>query len=395
VTPPSPPRSRTAWILAAAAAGAIVIAAVASRGPSGARVETARVERRDLVVALLCDGLLEPASGGERTAAEAATVAAILVRDGQRVRRGQELVRLESPELAHAARAARAGALEVSEERARAEAEVGQARREALHRQRTADADRRLLARSAIARSTAEADELAASDAAGRLKAAEARLASLAGEGASRLSISTTSARDLDRRVEALTIRAPADGVVYGLPRKPGERVAAGQVVASVADPAHLSVRARVDEPDLPRVAAGQRLIVTFDGLPDRRWEGRVVSVPTGVREAGGRRVGEVLGEISDARLSLPPNASVNIQIVAGEKASALAIPRAALFREGGRRYVYRLESGRARRRGVSVGLIGLNEVEVTSGLAERDVVLLPGSTPLSDGLRVARSSRS
>jgi hypothetical protein len=43
----------------------------------------------------------------------------------------------------------------------------------------------------------------------------------------------------------------------------------------------------------------------------------------------------------------------------------------------------------------VSVGLIGLNEVEVTSGLDERDVVLLPGSTPLSDGLRVAGSSGS
>jgi HlyD family secretion protein len=383
------------WILAAAAAGAILIAAVASRGPSGAPVQTARVERRDLVVALLCDGVLEPAPGGERTATEAGAVAAILVRDGQRVRRGQALVRLESPELAQAARAARASALEVSEERARAEAEVEQAKREALHGQQTAEADRRLLARSAISRTTVEADELAASEAAGRWKAAQARLASLAGEGASRLSISTASAQDLDRRVEALTIRAPADGVVYGLPRKPGERVTAGQVVASVADPAHLSVRARVDEPDLPRVASGQRLIVTFDGLPDRRWEGRVVSVPTGVREAGGRQVGEVLGEISDSRLSLPPNASVNVQIVAGEKASALAIPRAALFREGERRYVYRLESGRARRRGVSVGLIGLNEVEVTSGLAERDVVLLPGSTPLSDGLRVARASRS
>ncbi|MDQ2980595.1 MAG: efflux RND transporter periplasmic adaptor subunit, partial [Acidobacteriota bacterium] len=61
MSPPSPPRSRRAWILAAAAAGAILIAAVASRGPSGAPVETARVERRDLVVAILCDGVLEPA----------------------------------------------------------------------------------------------------------------------------------------------------------------------------------------------------------------------------------------------------------------------------------------------------------------------------------------------
>jgi hypothetical protein len=35
------------------------------------------------------------------------------------------------------------------------------------------------------------------------------------------------------------------------------------------------------------------------------------------------------------------------------------------------------------------VGLVGLNDVEVTGGLAEKDTVLLSGSSPLSDGLRV------
>ena len=87
--------------------------------------------------------------------------------------------------------------------------------------------------------------------------------------------------------------------------------------------------------------------------------------------------------------ISLPPNASVNVQIVTGEKNGALAIPRAALFREGDSRFVYRLEDGRARRRDVSVGLVGLNDVEVTSGLKENDPVILPGTVPLSDGLRV------
>jgi RND family efflux transporter MFP subunit len=190
--------------------------------------------------------------------------------------------------------------------------------------------------------------------------------------------------------VAALTVRAPADGIVYGLPRKPGETVAAGQVVASVADPQHLRVRTRVDQPDLPRVAVGQRIVVTFDGLPDRRWEGRVLSVPSGVTEVAGREVGEVIGEIADPRLSLPPNASVNVEIIVGEKKGALAIPRAALLREGDRRSVYRLESGRARRRTVSVGLVGLSDVEITSGLSENDVVLIPGAVPLSDGMRVA-----
>ncbi|HSB36707.1 MAG TPA: hypothetical protein VLH41_07500, partial [Thermoanaerobaculia bacterium] len=148
-------------------------------------------------------------------------------------------------------------------------------------------------------------------------------------------------------------------------------------------------VRARVDQPDLPRLAVGQRLVVTFDGLPGRRWEGTVLAVSPGVREAAGREVGELVGEISDNDRSLPPNASVNVQIITGEKRGALAIPRAALLRDGDRRYVYRLDEGRARRRDVSVGLVGLNDVEVTGGLAENDAVILPGTVPISDGLRV------
>jgi len=74
---------------------------------------------------------------------------------------------------------------------------------------------------------------------------------------------------------------------------------------------------------------------------------------------------------------------------VAGEKRGALVVPRAALQRDGERRFVFVPVDGRARRRDVAVGLMGLTAVEVTSGLAEGDVVLLPGTTPLSDGVRV------
>src|SRR5262249_45905344 len=133
----------------------------------------------------------------------------------------------------------------------------------------------------------------------------------------------------------------------------------------------------------------GQRLEVTFDGLPQERWSGRVVSVAPGLRSEGGREVGDVIGEIADPQAKLPANAAVEVEIVAGEKADALVVPRAALVRGGARRFVYVYEDGRARRRNVSVGLMGLNEAEVASGLRENDRVILPGSTPLADGLRV------
>lgn len=381
------------WAIGTAVVLAVVLAFVAFRGPAGMSAATARAERKNLVVPILSDGSLEPPPGGELRAPEAATVASIPAREGDHVARGDPLVVLENPELTQSALAARSASAQLTDEKIRAAGELEQARRDAAHAKEVFEADGRLIKETAIPRATFEADELAWRQSAEKLRTAEARYASLAGSaGESRLDLARASERELARRVAALTVRSPADGIVYGLPRKTGETVRAGELVASVGDPAHLRIRARVDQPDLPRIAVGQRLVVSFDGLPDKRWDGRVLAVSPGVREAAGREVGEVIGEIADPGRSLPPNASVNVQIVTGEKAGALAIPRAALFRDGQKRFVYRLEDGRARRQDVSVGLVGLNDVEITAGLKDNDTVILPGTLPLSDGVRVTTS---
>jgi multidrug efflux pump subunit AcrA (membrane-fusion protein) len=387
------------WLIISVAGAVVLLGAFALRRPAGAAVETARAVRKDILVPVLSDGTLEPPPGGELRCAETALVAAVLVKEGDRVGKGQELVRLENPELARAAREARSGALALGEDRASAVSELDQSRGESGHLREVVAADRRLLAQSAVSRATLEADELALARSEARALAAQARLDSLGrGAGAagrSRIAIADASARDLERRLSALLVRAPFQGVVYGLPPRTGETIAAGKAVASVTDPEHLRVRVRVDEPDLPRILVGQRLVVRFDGLPERRWEGKILAVSSGVRESGGREVGEAIGEISDPKLSLPPNASVNVEIVVGSKAGVLAVPRAALFRDETRRFVYRLDGGRARRQDISTGLVGLDDVEVASGLSEADAVILPGGVPLSDGLAVTvRPSR-
>ncbi len=128
---------------------------------------------------------------------------------------------------------------------------------------------------------------------------------------------------------------------------------------------------------------------MTFDGLPDKRWEGLVDRVAPGLREAAGREVGEVLGKFADPGGALPPNASVNVQIIVAKSAHALVIPRAALSRGDGKRTVYILSGEKAHRKEIEVGLIGLNEVEVVNGLSEGETVLLAGAVPLSEGARV------
>ena len=391
--PPRPLR----WLLAAAGALLVLLLAANFWRPTPPVVNAAKAAHADLVVSILCDGTLEPAPGGELRALDAATVAAVLVNDGDRVRKGEVLVRLESPLLSEKAREARAEALKLAAERTQAAGDADRARRELAVRRRDAEADRRLLAEKAVTQAAADASVAALREAEERLRSAEARLASLVkdGNGApSRLELVEASARDLEGRVAALTVRAPRDGMVYGLPRKTGEAVAPGQIVAGVADPASRIVRARVDQPDLPRIAPGLRMRVTFDGLPEKSWDGTIARVSPGLRDVGGREVSDVLGEIRDPSGELPPNASVSVEIVAGEKKGALVVPRGAIVRDGEKRFVWVPDGGRARRREVAVGLMGLAEAEVTAGLAAGDAVLLPGTTPLADGERIQITRR-
>ena len=350
-----------------------------------------RAHRQDLVIPVLCDGILEPGAGGEIRASQAATVASLPVRDGARVSAGDVLLTLSNPEIAQRARDARSAVAGLSAELAAARSEADSLSADVRRRRGVLDSDERLLREGAVTREVRDADASALSDAEARWRGAEAKVESLGGEGrASRLPLADASASDLEREAAALTVRAPAAGLVYGLPRRVGLHVAAGDIVASIADPSSRRVRIRIDEPDLPRIALGQPLTVTFDGLPGRSWAGRITDVSPALREEGARRVGDVAGVIEDRGALLPGNASVNVSVVTAERKGALVIPRAAVLRDGARRIVFVPESGRARRREISIGLLGPTDAEVTAGLRDGDRVLLPGAAPLAEGMPVS-----
>jgi HlyD family secretion protein len=376
------------WAAGIAGLALVAVLLMALTRPRGVPVQVVDVRRGDLIVPVQCDGTLEPPPGGELRAAESAAVAEIPAREGDRVAAGATLVRLENAELAQKALDARSEALRLRSDRASADADLAESERAEKYQREVVAADARLLSSGAISRAAAEANERALRQAEDRTRADRARLSGLEGAG-SRLALAERAAAELERRVAGLTVTAPVAGVVYGLPRRVGETVSAGQVVASVVDPEKRRLRARVDQPDLPRIAVGQRLIVSFDGLPREKWEGKVTFVSPGLTQIEGREVGEVLGDVADPSRKLPTNAAVEVEIVAGEKSDTLVVPRAAVLRDGDKRFLYVVEDGRARRREVQVGLTGLTEVEILGGVSEKDDVILPGSTTLSEGLRV------
>jgi HlyD family secretion protein len=198
--------------------------------------------------------------------------------------------------------------------------------------------------------------------------------------------VSLKSARE---RLEKATLRAGRGGVVYEAGVRAGEWVDAGAIIAKVGDTSKLRIVIYVDEPDLGRVRPGMEVVLTWDAMPGRQWQGEVKSAPVEVVALGTRQVGEVTMLADNPRNDLPPGANINAAIRSQLLENALAIPKAALRREDGRFGVYRLAGEKVEWRAIEVGTSSATLAEVRSGLQEGDAVALPSDTALANGMAV------
>jgi HlyD family secretion protein len=193
-----------------------------------------------------------------------------------------------------------------------------------------------------------------------------------------------------DDVLRQLSIRAPFDGEIYSLPVREGAFVNPGDLLLQVADLTKVLVRAFVDEPDIGRLAAGQRIEVTWDAVPGRTWSCSLNSVPAIVKLRGTRNVGETTCIVSNDDLRLLPNINVGVTIVSVEHQNVLSVPREAVHLDDSKPYVYEIVDSELRRREVQTSISNLTRVEV-AGLGDKATVALSttSSKPLRQGLQV------
>lgn len=194
---------------------------------------------------------------------------------------------------------------------------------------------------------------------------------------------------DLSEKVASARLLAPVDGTVYALPVRKGDYVHVGQELADTADLLQVRVRAYVDEVDLGALEANQSVQIQWDAIPGRVWTGRTEVVPKQVVPYRDRNVGEVLCSVSNSDLRLLPNTNVDVRIRVEKRTGSLVVPRAAVQSEGTARYVFVVQDGRLRRRPIRVGIASTTRFEVLDGLQEGELVAMPGSVNLSDGLLI------
>jgi len=161
----------------------------------------------------------------------------------------------------------------------------------------------------------------------------------------------------------------------------------ADSALFAVQDFDTLVVNVQVPEVQMSRLAVGQPAEVRIDAVPGRSFEGRIVLITPGIDEATATFPVKV--DVDDPEGLLRPGMFARVSIVYERKPDALQIPRSALLDGDGPPRVFVATDGSARERVVELGLSNGGYVEVLSGVEPGEVVVVIGQGALKDGAAV------
>jgi HlyD family secretion protein len=387
---------RTWLIIASLLIAVIVLAAFVSLHHSQVAISVGMAQRQTITASIATNGKIEALDNFQAYAPMATTVKKIPVKQGEWVKPGEMLVRLDDSEAR--LQAARAQAqLKGSE----ADLNVVQSggtqdelltTRNALTKAQTDRdvAERNLEAMQKLLQSGA-ASQAEVDAAQNRVKLADSEIHLLQQKLKDRYSkqdVGHVEAQQAEAKAslqaaEAVlknsNVAAPREGMVYSLPIREGAFVNTGDLLVQVADLHKVRVRAFVDEPEIGRLQPGQQVEVTWDALPGRVWKGTLETLPTTVVQHGTRMVGEVTCVIDNDDLKLLPNTNVGVAIVTARQENALTVPREAIHQDEKGQYVLQVVNGELKRKNVTTSVSNLTRVEVTGGLSD-DATLALGA---------------
>lgn len=367
---------RTILIVVALLVAAVLLISLLGRGRRATEVRVAVAHRGSLEERSTGSGRVEGLSRVKISASAMGVVDSIAVEEGDRVARGQLLLRLDSRNAEAALRQARATA-------ASAGISLGQAERalervESLHRSDLASTEEYL--------SASESVERARSD----LQRAQAAV--------------DMAEDDLEKTV----YRSPVDGTVTSVNVEEGETAVIGTmnnpgtVLLTIEDVSGLLVRVSMVESEVVDVEPGMHAEVVLDALPDTVFSGRVLDVGMSPISELGLTANvaeyEVKVELSGTDPRLRPGMSASVDVITAAAEECLQVPIQSVVprpsSEDSTRemdVVLRITGGVVEEVPVRTGVVGSMDVEV-EGLSEGDSVVagpLDALRDLSGGDRI------
>ncbi|MCE5285534.1 MAG: efflux RND transporter periplasmic adaptor subunit [Pelosinus sp.] len=322
---------------------------------SAVSVKMVQAEYTNYVPMLLLNGSIE----GKTTAAISAKIAgrieAVLVEEGQKVRVGDPLVKLESAELANSLRAAKEAA-------AKAQINYDLARND-FNRYQT------LNNQGAISQQQLD-------NATAKLKSAEADLAS-----------TTANLDSADKQYGNGTILAPVDGVVANKTATVGQVISPGAALMVVEDINQVFAVVNIEQKDLGRIKLGQQASVTVDAYEGKVFTGTIETINP---EAGASsRMFRARVKLDNLDGALRAGMFAKVQLATGDSMQVLAVPQSAVIQKQGLYYIFTGENSKAVRHQVEIGEVTGETIQIKSGLQPGEQVIISSVNQLKDGQTV------
>lgn len=368
----TPRRRIWPWILGVVLLGGAGAAVFISRGASATKelegALVSAVKRGDFPIDVVETGKVQPREKVEIKSKVAGQVEKVFVREGAVVKKGDLLVQLEPTDYRR--------------DVARCEADLAQARNALEFAQLSLDRKKRGLADRGVAQVDVD---FAQND----LKAKEVAVTIA--------QVALSAAQDRLRYTQLLS---PLDGVIISRGIEPGEMVTPGVQATyeglpllTVANLSALIVKVNLNQIDVAKVKLGQAVTLTLDALPGKTYKATITKVaPAAVTPKATDKdpvdyfpveatLAEVDGEIK-------PGMSADTRIHIETKPQILALPIEAILKESGKSFATRVVTTAGKEKTekveVNVGVRNDRDVEIVSGLAEGDrVVIRPApSTP-------------
>ncbi|HJQ19795.1 MAG TPA: efflux RND transporter periplasmic adaptor subunit [Gemmatimonadaceae bacterium] len=186
--------------------------------------------------------------------------------------------------------------------------------------------------------------------------------------------------------MQGFTIRAPGSGMVIyekewnGKKRTVGSQIGAWEpTVATLPDLSAMESQTYVNEIDIRKIAIGQKVDITLDSDPSKRFTGTVTQVANvgEQRPNTDAKVFEVHVLLSNPDTTLRPGMTTSNKILTATVANALYVPIEAISADSGTSVVYKRDGSRVTKQEVETGTMSDDEVVVLQGLAANDKVML------------------